>query len=77
VLHVLMACDRVMEHWLREQVGPAYDALKANPSRAVTRKQVRARLATENEKASARRSSRTTLSLRQKPKSNWRCSIAL
>jgi antitoxin ParD1/3/4 len=52
---MLMARDRVMEHWLREQVGPACDALKANPSHAVTGKQVRARLAAENEKATARR----------------------
>lgn len=54
-LRVLMARDRAMEHWLREQVGPAYDALKANPSRAVAAKQVRARLVAEKKKASARR----------------------
>ena len=33
------------------QVGPAYDALKADPSRAVTADQVRARLAAEHAKA--------------------------
>jgi antitoxin ParD1/3/4 len=54
-LRVLMARDRAMESWLREQVGPAYDALKADPSRAVTGKQVRARLAAEHKKISAKR----------------------
>jgi putative addiction module CopG family antidote len=49
-LRVLMARDRAMEHWLREQVGSAYDAQKADPSRAVTPKQVRARLAEERRK---------------------------
>jgi|GEM_PF-5247177 len=31
-----MTRDRAVENWLRGQVGPAYDALKANPSVAVT-----------------------------------------
>jgi len=47
-LRVLMARDRAVEHWLRDRVGPAYDALKADPSRAVSVKQIRARLATEH-----------------------------
>lgn len=34
-----------IEHWLADQVGPAYDALKADPSRGLTAEQVRARLA--------------------------------
>lgn len=34
-----------MEHWLHERIGPAYDALKADPGRAVTADQVRTRLA--------------------------------
>jgi len=54
-LRVLMARDRAMEAWLREQVAPAYDALKADPSRAVSVKQVRARLASEHKRARARR----------------------
>ncbi|UEG44670.1 transcriptional regulator [Paracidovorax citrulli] len=33
------------EAWLHAQVGPAFDALKADPGRAVTADQVRARLA--------------------------------
>lgn len=49
-LRVLMARDRAVESWLNSQVGPAYDALKADPSRAVTADQVRARLAAEHAK---------------------------
>ena len=44
-LRALMARDRAVESWLHNQVGPAYDALNADPSRAVTADQVRARLA--------------------------------
>ncbi|MEO8248991.1 MAG: type II toxin-antitoxin system ParD family antitoxin [Burkholderiales bacterium] len=47
-LRALMARDRAVESWLHSQVGPAYDALKADPSRAVTADQVRARLAAEH-----------------------------
>lgn len=50
-LRALMARDRAVESWLRDQVGPAYDALKADPSRAVTADHVRARLAAEHSKA--------------------------
>lgn len=49
-LRALMARDRAVENWLHNQVGPAYDALKADPSRAVTADQVRARLAAEQSK---------------------------
>jgi len=49
-LRTLMARDRAVESWLRDQVGPAYDALKADPSRGVTADQVRARLAAEHAK---------------------------
>ena len=44
-LRALLARDRAVEAWLHNQVGPAYDALKADPSRAVTPEQVRERLA--------------------------------
>lgn len=47
-LRALVARDRAVENWLAQQVGPAYDALKAEPSRAVTAEQVRARLAAEH-----------------------------
>jgi Arc/MetJ-type ribon-helix-helix transcriptional regulator len=46
-----MARERAMEHWLREQAGPAYDALKADPSRAVSADKVRARIAAEHKAA--------------------------
>lgn len=50
-LRALMARDRAVENWLLSQVSPAYDALKADPSRAVTAEQVRARLAAEHDKS--------------------------
>jgi len=50
-LRALMARDRAVENWLHTQVGPAFDALKADPSRAVSADQVRARLAAEHSKA--------------------------
>ena len=50
-LRALMARDRAVENWLQEHVGPAYDALKADPSRAVTVDQVRARLVAEHKTA--------------------------
>jgi len=49
-LRALMARDRAVESWLNNQVGPAYDALKVDPSRAVSVDQVRARLAVEHAK---------------------------
>ena len=49
-LRALMARDRAVEGWLNNQVGQAYDALKADPSRAVTADQVRARLTAEHAK---------------------------
>jgi antitoxin ParD1/3/4 len=54
-LRVLMARDRAVELWLRNQVAPAYDALKTDPSRAVSVKQVRARLAAEQKRVRAKR----------------------
>ena len=53
-LRALMARDRAVENWLRQEVGPAYDALKAGPVRAVTIDQVRATLAAEHSKATAK-----------------------
>ena len=41
---------RAIESWLQNEVGVAYDALKSDPSRAVTVDQVRERLASENAK---------------------------
>ena len=53
-LRALMARDRAVENWLQEHVGPAYDALKADPSRAVTVDQVRARLVAEHKTATTK-----------------------
>jgi antitoxin ParD1/3/4 len=50
-LRALLARDRAVESWLHQQVGPAYDALKADPTRAVSIDDVRARLAAEHEAA--------------------------
>jgi putative addiction module CopG family antidote len=52
-LRALMARDRAVDNWLMQEVGPAYDALKANPARAVTVDQLRASLAAEHKKAKA------------------------
>lgn len=46
-LRTLLARDRAVENWLHDQVGPAYDALKADPSRGVSAAQVRESLAAE------------------------------
>ncbi|WP_348550813.1 type II toxin-antitoxin system ParD family antitoxin [Acidithiobacillus sp.] len=50
-LRALMARDRAVENWLHSQVGPAYDALMVDPSRAITADQLRARLADEHHKS--------------------------
>jgi putative addiction module CopG family antidote len=44
-LRALQSRERAMEQWLREQVAPTYDAMKANPSRAVSSRKVRESLA--------------------------------
>jgi antitoxin ParD1/3/4 len=53
-LRALLARDRAVENWLHEQVGPAYDGLKADPARAVTIDDVRASLAAEHKAALAK-----------------------
>ena len=50
-LRVLLARDRAVEVWLRKDVAAAYDALKADPSRAQSVAAVKARLATVHKKA--------------------------
>ena len=52
-LRILLARDRAVENWLREQVGPVYDALTADPTRAVSVSHVRDALSAERKKASA------------------------
>ena len=53
-LRALLAGDRAVESWLLEQVRPAYDALKADSSRAVTIDDVPASLAAEHKAALAK-----------------------
>ena len=53
-LRALMARERAMERWLHEQVGPAHDALKADPSRAVSGDKMRARIAAEHKAATGK-----------------------
>jgi antitoxin ParD1/3/4 len=47
--------DRAVEDWLREQVVPACDAPKNDPSRAVSVDRVRVTLSTEHRKATTER----------------------
>ena len=53
-LRALIARDHAMENWLRNQVGPAFDALKSNPSSALSISEIRARLAAEHEIATTK-----------------------
>lgn len=53
-LRALMARDRAVENWLHQEVGPAFDALKANPESAIPVDQVRARLAARHQKSDAK-----------------------
>ncbi len=47
-LRALMARDRAVESWLHNEVGPAYDALKADPSRGVNIEEISAFLAAKH-----------------------------
>jgi putative addiction module CopG family antidote len=44
-LRALEMRDRALDAWLREDVAAAYDAMKADPSRAIPAEKVRASLA--------------------------------
>lgn len=50
-LRDMMARDQVVESWLHSQVARAYDALKADTSRAIAIDDVRTRLAAEYRKS--------------------------
>ena len=54
-LRTLFARDRAVEDWLRDTVAPAYDALKADPSRAVSAQHVRFALSNAHKKALAKK----------------------
>jgi len=53
-LRSLLARDQAMEDWLRQEVGPAFDAMAADPSRAVSIEYVRAMLKDEHERLTAK-----------------------
>jgi antitoxin ParD1/3/4 len=50
-LRALQRHERAIEAWLREEVAAAYDATKADPSRAVSATHVRSRLAASRRSA--------------------------
>ena len=52
-LRVLLARDRAVEDWLRGDVAAAGDALKSDPSQALSLDQVKARLAAAHKLTSA------------------------
>lgn len=54
-LRTLLARDRAVEDWLRATVAPAYDALKADPSRALSAVHVRTALSRAHKKALAKK----------------------
>jgi putative addiction module CopG family antidote len=49
-LRALMARERALETWLHQQVGPAFDALQADPSRGLSADAVRSHLANHSNK---------------------------
>ncbi len=49
-LRTLLARDKAVEAWLRNEVAPAYDAIAADPQRGLTAGDVRAALAAEHKK---------------------------
>ncbi len=53
-LRALLARDRAVEGWLRGDVAAAYDALKADPARAVSVDRVKARLAAVHKKTTTK-----------------------
>ena len=54
-LRALQARDRAVENWLRQEVAPAYDAMKADPSRGRSIADIRASLAAEHKRATKAR----------------------
>jgi antitoxin ParD1/3/4 len=53
-MHAAVAHDRAVEGWLRGEVAAAYDALQADPARAVSVDRVKARLAAVHKKATVK-----------------------
>jgi antitoxin ParD1/3/4 len=53
-LRALQARDKAVENWLRQEVAPAYDAMKADPARGRSLSAVRATLAAEHERSASK-----------------------
>lgn len=53
-LRALQERDRAVEQWLRNEVVPAYEALKADRTKAIPLEDVRKGLAERHERAAAR-----------------------
>ena len=49
-LRALLARDKAIDNWLRQEVAAVYDALQADSGRGVAAEDVRARLASEHAK---------------------------
>uniref|UniRef100_UPI0030DB8948 ribbon-helix-helix domain-containing protein n=1 Tax=Pseudomonas sp. RA_5y_Pfl1_P24 TaxID=3088706 RepID=UPI0030DB8948 len=49
-LRAMLARDRAMEDWLRDEVIPTAAALKAEPDRALSAEQVREHMATKRQR---------------------------
>jgi len=50
-LRALQTRDHAVENWLRQEVGPAYDAMKKDPSRVLSVADVHSSLAAEHKRA--------------------------
>lgn len=48
-LRALQAREKAIDSWLREEIAPVYDAMQANPARARTADEVKAKLAAERD----------------------------
>ncbi|EQB11783.1 type II toxin-antitoxin system ParD family antitoxin [Sphingobium lactosutens] len=53
-LRALQARDRAVDSWLRNEVAPAYDAYRADPSRGIPLEDVRSGLAERQKRATKR-----------------------
>jgi len=53
-LRTLHARGRAVEHWLRNEIIPAYDAYRTDPSRGIPLDDVRAGLAERHERIAKR-----------------------
>lgn len=54
-LRALIARERAVDNWLQNQVGPAYDAMKADSSRGVSLEKIRKQLTAEHAAETAKR----------------------